>query len=60
MIIIGGVDPTNDTNCVGDADYGDEPRDLWAEGIDLFNMNALNFKDAYEARIKPCEPLRGD
>lgn len=49
MIIFGGVDPTNDTNCVGDADYGDEPRDLWAAGIDVFNMTALNFKDAYKA-----------
>ncbi|MCJ1346403.1 hypothetical protein MMC31_004619 [Peltigera leucophlebia] len=56
MIIIGGVDPTHDITWVGDADWEDEPRDPWAEGIGVFDMTALKFKDSYEANTKPYEP----
>ena len=56
MIIIGGVDPTNDTLWVGYADDGDEPRDPWAEGIGIFDMTTLKFKDSYESKAKPYEP----
>lgn len=56
MIIIGGVDPTNDTFEVGDADCGDEPMDPWAEGIGIFDMTTLKFKDSYESKAKPYEP----
>lgn len=56
MIIIGGVDPTNDTIWVAYADNGDEPRDPWAEGIGIFDMTTLKFKDSYESKAKPYEP----
>ena len=49
MIIIGGVDPTNDTVFIASADYGGEPIDPWPEGIAIFDMTALKFKDSYEA-----------
>lgn len=54
MIIIGGVDP--DADPVGAADGGDEPRDPWAEGIGIFDMTTLKFKDSYESKAKPYEP----
>ena len=50
MIIIGGVDPTHR------AGSGDEPRDPWAEGIGIFDMTTLKFKDSYESKAKPYEP----
>lgn len=57
MIVIGGVDPTNDdTTWVGSADNGAEPRDPWAEGIGIFDMTTLKFKDSYESKAKPYEP----
>ncbi|MCJ1344868.1 hypothetical protein MMC31_003073 [Peltigera leucophlebia] len=56
MIIIGGVDPTNDTDWTGFADSGTEPRDPWAEGIGIFDMTTLKFKDTYESKAKPYEP----
>lgn len=56
MIIIGGVDPTNDTGWIGAADGGDEPRDPWAQGIGIFDMTSLKFKDSYESKAKPYEP----
>lgn len=57
MIIIGGVDP--DADPVGAADGGDEPRDPWAEGIGIFDMTTLKFKDSYESKAKPYEPPEG-
>ena len=55
MIIIGGVDPTNDTIFSGSADSGTEPMDPWPEGIGIFDMTALKFKDSYEAKAKQYE-----
>ncbi len=56
MIIIGGVDPGNGSAFIADADGGDEPVDPWAQGIAVFDMTALRFKDSYEAQAKPYEP----
>lgn len=55
MMIIGGVDPTNDTRWVGFVDNGLEPRDPWAEGIGIFDMTTLTFKDSYDSKAKPYE-----
>ncbi|MCJ1349100.1 hypothetical protein MMC31_007336 [Peltigera leucophlebia] len=55
MIIIGGVNLTNDTDWAGYADSGTEPRDPWAEGIGIFDMTTLTFKDSYEHKAKPYE-----
>lgn len=55
MIIIGGVDPTNDTAFTGSADTGAEPIDPWPEGIAIFDMTALKFKDSYESNAKQYE-----
>ena len=55
MIIIGGVDPSNDTIFSGSADSGSEPVDPWPEGIGIFDMTALKFKDSYEANAKQYE-----
>ena len=55
MIIVGGVDPSNDTRFTGWADNGDEPVDPWPEGIGIFDMTALKFKDFYEANAKQYE-----
>lgn len=55
MIIIGGVDPRNDTIFSGSADSGSEPVDPWPEGIGIFDMTALKFKDSYEANAKRYE-----
>ena len=55
MIIVGGVDPSNDTRFTGWADNGDEPVDPWPEGIGIFDMTALKFKDIYEANAKQYE-----
>lgn len=55
MIIVGGVDPSNDTRFTGSADSGYEPVDPWAEGIGIFDMTALKFKDSYEAGAKQYE-----
>ncbi|MCJ1349086.1 hypothetical protein MMC31_007322 [Peltigera leucophlebia] len=56
MIVIGGVDHTNDTIFLGSADLGAEPRDPWAQGIGVFDMTTLKFKDSYESKAKPYEP----
>ena len=55
MIIIGGVDPGNDTIFAGSADSGSEPEDPWPEGIGIFDMTALKFKGSYEADAKQYE-----
>ena len=61
MIIVGGVDPSNDTRYTGEADAGLEAVDPWPEGIGIFDMTALKFKDFYEANAKKYqtpEPIK--
>lgn len=57
LIIVGGVDPTSGIDWW--ASYGNttkvEHRDPWAEGIGIFDMTTLKFKDFYEAKAKPYE-----
>lgn len=55
MIIIGGVDPRSDTRWVGEADNGAEAPDPWPEGIGIFDMTTLKFKDFYEANANQYE-----
>ncbi len=56
MVLIGGVDPRNDTDWIGSADSGDEPADPWTQGISVFDLTYLKFKDCYEANAAPYEP----
>ena len=55
MIIVGGVDPRNDTGRTGSGNHGSEPVDPWPEGIGIFDMTAWKFKDFYEANTKQYE-----
>lgn len=55
MIIVGGVDPRSDTRWVGEADMRAEARDPWPEGIGIFDMTTLKFKNFYEANAKQYE-----
>lgn len=56
MILIGGVDPRNETFELEDADYGDDPKGPWAQGIGVFDMTALKFKDSYQAKAEAYQP----
>lgn len=55
MIIVGGVDPRSDTHWVGEADSGTEARDPWPEGIGIFDMTMLKFKNSYAVNAKQYE-----
>lgn len=50
MIIIGGVDPTYSHRYVGEADASNFPPDPWPQGVGVFDMTALKFKDSYQAK----------
>lgn len=50
MIIIGGVDPTYSRDFLGDGDALNAPPDPWPQGIGVFDMTALKFKDSYQAK----------
>ncbi len=56
MVLIGGVDPRNDKGWLGDADNGDESVDPWTQGIGVFDLTYLKFKDSYETNAAPYEP----
>lgn len=56
MILIGGVDPRNQTFELEDGDYGDDPKDPWAQGIGVFDMTALEFKASYQAKAEVYQP----
>ena len=47
MVVIGGLDPT-----VGDVDpwTWNSPPDPWPQGIGVFDLTALQWKDSYEAK----------
>lgn len=55
MVLIGGVDPRNSTMFVGLSKDGDESKDPWAQGIGVFDLNVLKFKDSYQAQTEPYE-----
>lgn len=50
MIMIGGQDPRNSTP------NGPPPQDPWDQGIAVFDMTALKFKDSYQVNADPYEP----
>lgn len=54
--MIGGVDPRNQTFELENEDYGDDPKDPWAQGIGVFDMTALKFKDSYQAKAEAYQP----
>lgn len=56
MILIGGVDPRNQTFELENADYGDDPKDPWTQGIGVFDMTSLEFKASYQAKAEPYQP----
>lgn len=49
MIIIGGMDPTYSLDTLRNNDE----KDPWTQGIGVFNMTALQFKDSYQANAEP-------
>ena len=53
MIMLGGTNPL-----YSDAPGGDSgrPRDPWDQGIAVFDMTALKFKDSYQSNADPYEP----
>ena len=56
MILIGGTNPLYSRIFLGDGIGAGEPRDPWDQGIAVFDMTALKFKDSYEAKAGPYEP----
>lgn len=48
MILIGGGDPTYSYFFVGDSDNA--PSDPWPQGIGVFDMTNLKFKDSFQAQ----------
>lgn len=48
MIMVGGMNPLYDVS--------DQPQDPWDQGIAVFDMTALEFKDAYQSQADPYEP----
>lgn len=48
MIMIGGMNPLHDV--------GDQPQDPWDQGIAVFDMTALEFKDSYQSKAGAYEP----
>ncbi|MCJ1268935.1 hypothetical protein MMC22_008823 [Lobaria immixta] len=55
MIMIGGQDPTYCSQFQGDGDATQAPADPWLKGIGVFDMNALRFKDSYQADARAYE-----
>ena len=55
MIMIGGQDPTYSQSWLGDVDSQHSPADPWLQGIGVFDMNALRFKDSYQAKAGAYE-----
>lgn len=53
--MIGGTNPLYSTKFLGDGVGAGEPRDPWNQGIAVFDMTALKFKDSYEAQAGPYE-----
>lgn len=53
MIMIGGSDPRYSRDFVEDIDYHNAPSDPWPQGIGVFDMTALKFKDSYQAKAGP-------
>lgn len=49
MIMIGGLDPKYSRKSLGDNDS--DPLDPWSQGIGVFDMTALKFKDSYQANV---------
>ena len=49
MILIGGLDPTYSVHIVGDSPQ----KDPWRQGIGVFDMTALEFKNSYQANAGP-------
>lgn len=56
MIIIGGTNPLFSTTYMADGDRSGEPQDPWDQGIAVFDMTALKFKDLYQSSTDPYEP----
>ena len=57
MIMIGGINPLYSAETyIGDGSSYGEPQDPWANGVAVFDMTALRFKDSYQAGAGPYEP----
>lgn len=48
MIIIGGMDPTYSLDTLSN----NHEKDPWTQGIGVFDMTALQFKDSYQANAE--------
>lgn len=55
IVMIGGQDPTHCSKFLGDGDSTQAPADPWSQGIGVFDMTTLRFKDSYQAKAKAYE-----
>lgn len=57
MIMIGGINPVSLLDIYGgDGSSLSRLQDPWANGIAVFDMTTLQFKDSYQAGAGPYEP----
>lgn len=56
MILVGGTNPLYSSDYNANGDRGGEPQDPWDQGIGVFDMTALEFKDSYQSNTDPYEP----
>lgn len=56
MIMIGGTNPLYSFDYDANGDRGGEPQDPWEQGIAVFDMNTLKFKNSFQSRADPYEP----
>lgn len=57
IVMIGGQNPSYSQNILGDGDGSpiQAPPDPWNQGIGVFDMTTLSFKDSYKANAKAYE-----
>ena len=56
MIMIGGTDPFYGVPMPSPFDIKGQPQDPWDQGIAVFDMTDLKFKNSYQSKADPYEP----
>lgn len=56
MIMIGGTNPLIDYNASYFLRDDPQPQDPWDQGIAIFDMTDLSFKDSYQVKADLYEP----
>ena len=54
MVVIGGLDPTEETD--GDREAFNASADPWTQGLGVFDMTSLQWKSSYTADAGPYMP----